>query len=342
MNLNYNTERQTLLTLLANYRHNKSAIEKDKYLLTLFQFQYKYNNIYRQYCENIGINSTKIISVSNIPYLPISAFKHHDIRSGTFEHEDLFLSSGTTGSIRSKHSVRSLQLYHENTTWIWSQYFEPVQNYCFYALLPGYLEREGSSLISMVDHFINRSRYPQSGFYLNNHEELYSNLKHSKSMNIPVVLFGVTYALLDIAANFQISFPDLIVMETGGMKGQRQEITKTELHEILKQGLGTERIYSEYGMTELMSQAYTQGSTVFLPNPMMEVHTRQINDPLSVEAKGKSGIICVADLANIDSCAFIQTEDQGISYVDDSFEIIGRLTAADIRGCNLLLEEFKV
>lgn len=338
----FNTERQVLLTLLADYKQNKSAINKDNYLLTLFQFQYKYNNIYRQYCDNIGIKPTKVTSVANIPYLPISAFKHHHIKSGAFESEYLFLSSGTTGSIRSKHNVRSLQFYHENTTWIWSQYFKPIHDYCFYALLPGYLEREGSSLISMVDHFINNSRHSQSGFYLNNYEELYTNLKHAKAMNIPVVLFGVTYALLDIAANFPISFPDLIVMETGGMKGLRQEITKTELHEILKQGLGTQKIYSEYGMTELMSQAYTQGSTIFLPNLMMEVHTRQINDPLSVEAKGKSGIICVADLANIDSCAFIQTEDQGISYADNSFEIIGRLTAADIRGCNLLLEEFKI
>ena len=342
MDPDFNTERQTLLTLLADYRQNKSAIDKDNYLLTLFQFQYKYNNIYHEYCDNIGINPTKITSVGNIPYLPISAFKHHDIKSGTFESEDLFLSSGTTGSIRSKHSVRSLKLYHENTTWIWSQYFEPIQDYCFFALLPGYLEREGSSLISMVDHFINNSRYPQSGFYLNNYEELYNNLKEYKAKNIPVVLFGVTYALLDIAAKFPISFPNLIVMETGGMKGQRQEITKSELHEILKQGLGTQKIYSEYGMTELMSQSYTQGSTIFLPNLMMEVHTRQINDPLSVEAKGKSGIICVADLANIDSCAFIQTEDQGISYANNSFEVTGRLTAADIRGCNLLLEEIKV
>ncbi len=339
MNFHFTTERDQVLSQLENYQTSQSKQDRDQYLLSLFHFQYKNNAIYREYCQNLKINAAQIVSVEQIPYLPISAFKYHEVKSGHFEAEEMFTSSGTTNTVRSKHFVKSVDFYTSNTTKIWSQYFKLVQEYCFFALLPGYLERDGSSLISMVNHFIDLSKYKQSGFFLRNHESLADHLQKAQAQNIPVVLFGVTYALLDFAADFPMQFPELIVMETGGMKGQRAEITKQALHDMLKRQLGTENIFSEYGMTELLSQAYTSGTTRFKPNMMLQVHTRQINDPLSREKQGKSGIIAVTDLANIDSCAFILTEDQGICYQDDSFEITGRLTAADIRGCNLLLEE---
>lgn len=334
------TQRQQLITLLDTYRKSKSATDKEIYLMALFHFQYKYNTVYKYYCDNLHVNASKITFSKDIPHLPISAFKHHEVKTYDFIPEDVFMSSGTTGSLRSKHLVKSLDFYRNNTVEIWSQYFNPVQEYCYFALLPGYLERDGSSLIRMVQHFINLSNYKQSGFFLRDHDALADHLLKARAQKNPVVLFGVTYALLDFVADFPMRFPELIVMETGGMKGQRKEVSKTELHEILKNGLGTVNIFSEYGMTELFSQAYSKGGTRFLPNYMIDIHTRQINDPLVRESFKKSGIITVTDLANIDSCAFIQTEDQGVSYENGTFEIIGRLTNSDIRGCNLLLEEF--
>jgi len=335
----FNNDRNTIIALLNSYRLSENSADREKYLLALFRFQYKYNKIYRDYCANLKINPEDIRTPIEIPYLPISAYKHHIVKTGDFTAEEVFKSSGTTGLSRSNHYIRSVRFYHQNTAYIWKKYFDTPDTFCFLALLPGYLERDGSSLISMVHHFIGRSGYSQSGFFLHNHQDLYDNIIKLQSDGTPVVLFGVSYALLDFVSTFKIEFPEIIVIETGGMKGQRKEMTKSELHDILMQGFGTNKIYSEYGMTELLSQAYTKGGNRFLPNPMMIVHTKQINDPLSREITGKSGIICIADFANLDSCAFIQTEDQGICYADGSFEITGRLLDSDIRGCNLLLEE---
>lgn len=332
-------DRNQILSFLDTYQKAPSDFNQETYMMALFHFQYKYNKIYHDYCDSLKIFPANIQKSVQIPHLPISAFKYHEVKTGSFEAEEIFVSSGTTSSTRSRHSIKSLAFYQENTTKIWNQYFKEVSNYCIYALLPGYLERDGSSLISMVNHFISLSPYKQSGFYLRNHQDLYNNLLWAKSHNIPVVLFGVTYALLDFAADYPMSFPDFMLIETGGMKGQRTEISKKELHQILKKAFGTEKIFSEYGMTELQSQAYTTQGTFFSNNILLQVHTRQINDPLSLELPGKSGILAVTDFANIDSCAFILTEDQGICYADGRFEIIGRLTTADIRGCNLLLEE---
>ncbi|HLO53365.1 MAG TPA: hypothetical protein VK169_03705 [Saprospiraceae bacterium] len=310
------------------------------YIIDLFLFQYKYNAIYQEYVRNLGINIKDVTNIDKIPFLPISAFKHHEVKTGDFVAEDLFLSSGTTSTVvRSKHYVRDQHHYLQNTEYIWSTYFQHVSEYCVLALLPGYLEREGSSLISMVQHFVQLSKYEESGFYLRDHKALYDKLLHNKSNNIPTVLFGVTYALLDFVTAYEISFPELIVMETGGMKGQRKEMTKTELHEELKPGFGVNHIYSEYGMTELFSQAYATEGILFKPNPCMDIIIHQVNDPLTLEKLGKPGIISVIDLANIDSCAFIQTEDMGILHEDLCFEIIGRMDAADMRGCNLMVQE---
>jgi Acyl-protein synthetase, LuxE len=310
------------------------------FIFDLFHFQYKYNVIFQEYVRNLGINVKDVSSTDKIPFLPISAFKHHEVKTGNFDTEDLFLSSGTTSTVvRSKHFVRDLSHYLQNTVYIWSTYFQNISEYCVLALLPGYLEREGSSLISMVQHFVQLSKYDESGFYLRDHKALYDKLLHNKRHQIPTVLFGVTYALLDFVAAFEMDFPELIVMETGGMKGQRKEMTKAELHEVLKPGFGVRHIYSEYGMTELFSQAYATESILFKPNPFIEIIIHQVNDPLTSEKIGKPGIISVIDLANIDSCAFIQTEDMGILYEDQQFEIIGRLNAADMRGCNLMVQE---
>lgn len=341
MEPSFQTERQAILAHISKIQLS-SVPRSDETLLSLFRFQCKYNAIYRQYCQNLGINFDTIQHPDAIPHLPITAFKHHEVKTGEFETEEIFLSSGTTQVLRSRHFIRNMQWYLENTSAIWSSSFGRVQDYCFLALLPGYLERDGSSLISMVHHFIQQSQYTESGFYLRNHEALYKRLLHCQKSKIPVVLFGVAYALLDFTSEYSIDFPELIIMETGGMKGQRKELTKSELHHILQQKTGSARIYSEYGMTELLSQAYTFGETKFRPNPMLTVHTRQVNDPLSREKNGKSGIICVTDLANVDSCAFIQTEDQGIVHDDGTFEITGRLDASEWRGCNLLLEELGI
>jgi hypothetical protein len=311
----------------------------DEYLMLLFAFQYKYNTIYNHYCNNLKISFKDIHDVNQIPYLPISAFKYHTVKTGDFESKEVFLSSGTTGSARSKHCIRSLDHYLKNTEMIWSHHFGNLEQYCFLALLPGYLERDGSSLISMVDYFIKKSKYKQSGFFLRNHQSLHETIKACQEKHIPVVLFGVAYALLDFTEAYDINYSDLIIIETGGMKGTRKEMTKEALHYTILEKTGHTKILSEYGMTELLSQSYTDGGMRFKHNNSLKIHTKQINDPLSFEKNGKPGIICITDLANIDSCAFIQTEDVGMVYENGDFEISGRLEASDLRGCNLLLEE---
>jgi hypothetical protein len=313
----------------------------DEYLMQLFAFQYKYNTIYHSYCKNLNIKLDDVAQIGQIPYLPISAFKHHGVKTGDFDSQEVFLSSGTTGSIRSIHHIRNLDHYHKNTEMIWSSRFGDLSQYCFLALLPGYLERDGSSLISMVDYFVKKSQFSQSGFFLRDHQELYETIKSCQKDGIPVVLFGVTYGLLDFTERFSDDYSDLIIIETGGMKGMRKEMTKEALHQVLYERTQCLQILSEYGMTELMSQAYTDGTTKFKPNLSLRMVTHQINDPLMPEKVGKPGIICISDLANIDSCAFIQTEDIGILYENGEFEISGRLEASDWRGCNLLLDELR-
>jgi Acyl-protein synthetase, LuxE len=313
----------------------------DEYLMQLFAFQYKYNTIYHSFCKNLNIKSDDVRQVDQIPYLPISAFKHHKVITGDFESQEVFMSSGTTGSVRSMHYIRSLDHYHKNTEMIWSSRFGDLSQYCFLALLPGYLERDGSSLISMVDFFVHKSQFSQSGFFLRDHQVLYETIKSCQKDKIPVVLFGVTYALLDFTEQYPDDYSDLIIIETGGMKGLRKEMTKEALHQLLYKRTQCSQILSEYGMTELLSQAYTDGTTIFKPNLSLKIVTHQINDPLMSEKVGKPGIICISDLANIDSCAFIQTEDVGVLYENGKFEISGRLEASDWRGCNLLLDELR-
>ncbi len=334
----FEAERQELISALHTLRSGDSG-GLEGYLLRLFGFQYKYNESYRNYCNNLSINPNNITDSLRIPPLPISAFKYHDVCTGYFNDEALFMSSGTTGQTRSKHHVRSLDLYLKNAHWLWNRYFPDPSSVCILALLPGYLERGDSSLVAMARHFISLSPYPQSGFFLYSHEELEEILRQNKAKEIPTILIGVTYALTDFAGKHRISFPELTIIETGGMKGRKEEITRDELHKMLASAFGVSQIYSEYGMTELLSQAYTRGGDLFYENDMLLVHTCEINDPLTREKDGKPGILTITDLCNIDSCAFIQTEDLGIRYYNSTFTVLGRLDNADIRGCNLMLQE---
>lgn len=334
----FEAERQELISTLKTIRTGGSGLTDD-YLLRLFTFQYKYNNIYREYCCALKINAKAITRPGLIPPLPISVFRHHRVVTGQFEEECVFRSSGTTSQQRSQHHVRSVEHYLENASAIWASVFSPPENTCFLALLPGYLERQDSSLVCMVAHFIGRSAYRQSGFFLYDHTGLARQLEKNKMENVPTVLFGVSFALADFAENHSIAFPDLTIIETGGMKGSKKELSREALQKLLSASFGVKKVYSEYGMTELLSQAYTSGGQYFHENAVLQVRTYQVSDPLTPEKAGKPGMLAVTDLANIDSCAFLLTEDLGVRLSDGMFSVLGRLDDAGLRGCNLLLEE---
>ncbi|MAT53089.1 MAG: acyl transferase [Saprospirales bacterium] len=310
--------------------------------LDVFRFQATHNPLYRRYLELIHVDPDAVDSLRKIPFLPIQFFKTYEIKTGVWEPETVFTSSGTTGQQPSRHFVRDTGYYLHNAVRGFEQWYSPVEELCFLALLPSYLERSGSSLVAMAAHFIERSRHPDSGFFLHNVDELIAVLRKYEAAGSsapPTVLLGVSFALLDLAEAHQFNLPELIVMETGGMKGRRVEPTRQQLHEVLRKAFGTAAIHSEYGMTELLSQAYSKGEGIFYPAATMRVLTREITDPLSPQKPGKSGGVNVIDLANVDSCAFIATEDLGRYYEDGSFEILGRFDNSDVRGCNLMVEK---
>ena len=314
----------------------KAVFDFDKIALQVFNYQYKYNTIYQNWVDSLDVNPNQVVSVQEIPFLPISAFKNYRVQTGQGKEEMIFTSSGTTGAIPSKHYVWDQGLYLENSKRIFESFYGATENYCFLALLPSYLERSGSSLVAMVDHFIQLSQYDSSGFYLYNHDDLYRQLMMNQAKNIPTILFGVSFALIDFVAERKIAFPELIIIETGGMKGRKKELTREELHKSLADGFGVASIHSEYGMTELFSQAYSKKSGVYTCGATMKVIIKDISDPLEEVEDGKTGIVNVIDLANIDSCSFIETQDLGrISH--GTFEILGRLDTSDIRGCNLMV-----
>jgi hypothetical protein len=278
-------------------------------------------------------------SLQDIPFLPISAFKSNKLHCELIKEEQVFFSSGTTGSAPSKHFVFDLKLYLKNALSIFESFYGKVEEYCFLALLPSYLERSGSSLVQMVDYFIAQSQYQQSGFYLYDHLDLKNQLDDCKKRKIPTVLFGVSFALLDFSEEYSVSFPELIIIETGGMKGRKTEITRDALHNIIAKGFKVDNVHSEYGMTELFSQAYSKNKGVYHPGRTMSVIIKEISDPFNSVEKGKTGIINIIDLANVDSCAFIETQDLGKKYDDGTFEVLGRLDVSDIRGCNLMVSD---
>lgn len=304
----------------------------EKFAIEIFNFQWNQNQIYREYCNLLNIHPKDVTGLKNIPFLPISFFKTQEIKSGTWPTEKIFKSSGTTGE-RSTHHVKDESLYHLNAEAIFNQLFDHLEKFKILALLPSYIQQGNSSLISMVDYFMGRTPHA-GGFYLDNYEELKQALVIDNS---PKILFGVSYAILDFiekAGPFS-NLDDLIVIETGGMKGRREEITRQELHDRIKAGFDITSVYSEYGMTELFSQAYGKNGFFSFPG-WARVMIRDINDPFSYVEKGQTGGINIIDLANIHTISFVETEDLGRIVQNGQFEVMGRLDNSDVRGCNLL------
>lgn len=317
--------------------HIASKKEFEKITLKVFRYQYDNNLVYQNFCNLLKKNKTNVKSISEIPFLPIQFFKTHEVVSSTAPVQITFTSSGTTGMTTSRHFVTDLNFYEESFRLGFSQFYGNIEDYVVLALLPSYLEREGSSLIYMAEDLIKSSNHPESGFYLHNYDELTTKLTALDKSGQNVILLGVTYALLDLIEKQDFHLKNTIIMETGGMKGKRKEIIREELHELLCKGFGVSKIHSEYGMTELLSQAYSLGDGIFECPPWMEILVRDTEDALSYVAEGKTGGINVIDLANINSCSFIATQDLGKKNPNHSFEVLGRFDNSDIRGCNLMV-----
>ncbi len=321
--------------------------------LEIFRFQYQHNSIYKAYADMLHINFKKINALSQIPFLPIQFFKTHSVKTTEFEPQAVFESSGTQ-TINSHHFIKDIELYKQSFLKGFELFYGSVNEWCIIGLLPSYLERENSSLIFMVDELIRQSQHSQSGFYLYEYEKLYKTLNQLETDKQKTLLIGVSFALLDFAEKHSLSLEHTIIMETGGMKGRKQEIVRQELHEILKSKFKVDLIHSEYGMTELLSQAYSKGNGIFSCPPWMKVLLRDEEDPLLVTGYGsqvmsseltydipglvtKTGAINIIDLANIYSCSFIAADDAGRLYTDGNFEVLGRIDNSDIRGCSLLM-----
>ncbi len=309
----------------------------EKIALKVFRFQYDNNSVYREFCQFLNVEKQQVKTLQQIPFLPIQFFKSHEVLSSTEKIQETFTSSGTTGMSTSRHFVTDITLYEESYRKGFAQFYGNIENYAVLALLPSYLEREGSSLIYMVDDLIKLSNHPESGFYLNNYDDLIQKLLQLDEAGENIILIGVTYALLDLIEKQQFHLKNTIIMETGGMKGKRKEMIREELHELLCKGFGVNAIHSEYGMTELLSQAYSLGNGIFECPNWMQVLIRDTEDALSYVENGKTGGINVIDLANINSCSFIATQDLGKKQPNNSFEVLGRFDNSDIRGCNLMV-----
>lgn len=309
----------------------------EKIALKTFRYQYENNLVYQEFCDLLHTNVQKVKTLQQIPFLPIQFFKSHTVVSNNEAPQAIFTSSGTTGMTTSQHLVTDVSLYEESYRRGFSQFYGNIENYVVLALLPSYLEREGSSLIYMVEDLIQLSNQPESGFYLNNHDELIEKLIELDSLGQNVILIGVTYALLDLIEKRKFQLQNTIIMETGGMKGKRKEMIREELHQQLCAGFGVSSIHSEYGMTELLSQAYSLGEGIFECPSWMQILIRDTEDALSYITNGKTGGINVIDLANRNSCSFIATQDLGKKYANGTFEVLGRFDNSDIRGCNLMV-----
>jgi len=318
------------------YSVNESSFED--IALQLFHFQAQNNAVYKDYVDHLRVDINTVRSLADIPFLPISFFKTHVIKTGAWEAEAVFTSTGTTGQKTSSHPVKRMDFYLSHTIRCFEYFFGDITQYHFLALLPSYLERRDSSLVAMMEYFIQKSRSSHSGFYLHDTEKLLQDVKTLKKQEKKTVLWGVTFALLDLAERYVPDLGHCMVFETGGMKGRRREITRPELHSVLSRAFRTPEIFSEYGMTELLSQAYSRGKNAFFCPPWMKVIARDITDPMEKGLLNQAGGINVIDFANFDSIAFVETEDIGKIYADGSFEILGRLDNSDVRGCNLMVE----
>lgn len=340
-NNNYKLANSYLCTIMNLSKDHVFSIKDQEQFETiaLQSFRHQAANcvVYSKFIEGLKIDAAKVEHIEQIPFLPVEFFKSHQIVSNANTVEVTFSSSGTTGITTSRHEVTDVSWYVESFRRAFQLFYGDITKYTILALLPSYLEREGSSLIYMAEDLIKQSNAPHSGFYLYNYDELYHQLKKQQQIKKPTLLIGVTFALLDFVEQHPINFPELIVMETGGMKGKRREMVREELHDVLCKGFGVDTIHSEYGMTELLSQAYSKGNGIFNTPPWMRIITRDTNDPVSLINYGKTGGVNIIDLANINSCSFIATQDLGKVYADGSFEVLGRFDNADIRGCNLLI-----
>ncbi|NDI97910.1 acyl transferase [Flavobacterium sp. LaA7.5] len=314
-----------------------SKKEFEKITLKVFRQQYDANSVYQAFCSLLKKDKQNVKTIKDIPFLPIQFFKTHKVVSNQEPVKITFTSSGTTGMTTSSHHIIDLNLYEQSFRQAFSQFYGNIEDYIVLALLPSYLEREGSSLIYMVQDLIEGSNNPDSGFYLHNYNELIDKVVQLDKSGKNILLIGVTYALLDLIEMQQFQLKNTIVMETGGMKGKRREMIREELHDILCKGFGVSEIHSEYGMTELLSQAYSLGNGIFECPPWMDILIRDTEDALSYVDYGKTGGINVIDLANINSCSFIATQDLGKKYSNQSFEVLGRFDNSDIRGCNLMV-----
>jgi hypothetical protein len=329
--LNNELVAQVFAAPLANF--NKIALQ-------IFALQYANNLIYKQYCDCLNKNPANVSSVEHIPFLPIQFFKSHKVVTGNFKNELYFESSGTTQTINSKHFVKHAHIYEQSFMSAFSKFYGAPQQYCFLGLLPNYLQKGKSSLVYMVQQLIKQSQYKQSGFYLNELDRLYNTLLKNETEGIKTILFGTTFALLDFADLFKIKLTHTTIIETGGMKGRRKELTRNEVHEQLASAFATININSEYGMTELLSQAYANNTNLFACPNTIKVFIREQDDPFNTlrptQKKPAVGCLNIIDLANIFSCSFIATDDIGKLYFDGLFEIMGRLDNSDLRGCSLL------
>ena len=305
--------------------------------LEVFQYQYQNTPVYQEFCDYLQRGPGDVSGIEQIPFMPIEFFKFKKVLPYHLEATSLFSSSGTTGIEPSKHYIHDLDLYRKSFRKTFQQFYGEIRNYCVVALLPSYLERKDSSLVFMVNDLIVRSENPSSGFFLNEYDELARILQKLSAKNTPVILIGVSFALLEMAEKYQLSLPNTTVIETGGMKGRRKEIIREELHQKLITAWGLSNVHSEYGMTELLSQAYSRESGLFHGPSWMRILIRDTEDPLKFLSAGKTGGINVIDLANIYSCSFLATQDLGKMSKEGGFEVLGRFDHSDVRGCNLMV-----
>jgi hypothetical protein len=332
-------------TILRDEVLNTTAANFEQVALKVFKFQYENNPLYNTYCNLLHKSPAQVNSINEIPFLPIQFFKNKIIKTTQFEEEIIFESSGTTGSTNSKHFIKEKGLYEESYLKGFRQFYGNETSYCIIGLLPSYLERQGSSLVYMVDDLIKKSTHKNSGFYLYEYDKLKAILLENEAAKQPTLLIGVTYALIDFTEQNDIQLQHTIIMETGGMKGRKKELTRAAVHNILSTKLGVTKIHSEYGMTELLSQAYSKADGIFNCSSSMRVIIRDEDDPFKISAvveKEKEftkGGINIIDLANLYSCSFIATDDAGKLYADGGFEVLGRLENSDIRGCGLMIVE---
>jgi phenylacetate-coenzyme A ligase PaaK-like adenylate-forming protein len=327
------------MDFVKSFKENLSGITDETFesaALQLFLYQYYNNSLYKTFVDHL--KPLDVDKLTDIPFLPIEFFKTHEVKTGVWKAEHIFESSGTTGAVTSKHHIDDLYFYLNCSIQIFEQFYEPVTDYTFIALLPSYLERDTSSLVFMVDYFIRKSKSEHSGFYLNNYSELIQKLQFLKNKKVKVIIIGVTFALLELAEQFKEDLSGMIIMETGGMKGRRKELTQYEVHEVLKASFSVENVHTEYGMTELLSQAYSQKDGLLKLPPWSKVLLRDINDPFDFNSKRRTGGVNIIDLANIHSCAFIETKDIGELVNEKEFKILGRMDNSEVRGCNLLIQ----